>query len=76
MTKSNPVDETRIADPVELANRQPRANAKKGRRTAKAQKRRTRTKGAIGRENTGKFAGFGLEIAKAPRLSEENSIAY
>jgi hypothetical protein len=27
-------------------------------------------------ENTGKFADFGLEIAKAPRLLEENSIAY
>jgi hypothetical protein len=27
------------------------------------------------RENTGKFAIFGFEIAKAPRLSEENSIA-
>jgi len=26
-------------------------------------------------ENTGKFAHFGLEIAKAPLLSEENSIA-
>ena len=30
----------------------------------------------VSRENTGKFANFGLEIAKAPRLSEENSIAY
>jgi hypothetical protein len=30
----------------------------------------------VPRENTGKFANFGLEIAKAPRLSEENSIAY
>jgi hypothetical protein len=29
----------------------------------------------VPRENTGKFADFGLEIAKAPRLSEENSIA-
>jgi hypothetical protein len=28
------------------------------------------------RENTGKFADFGLESAKVPRLSEENSIAY
>jgi hypothetical protein len=27
------------------------------------------------RENTGKFADFGLEIAEAPLLSEENSIA-
>ena len=30
----------------------------------------------VPRENTGKFADFGLEIAKAPRLSAENSIAY
>jgi hypothetical protein len=30
----------------------------------------------VSRENTGKFAEFGLEIAKAPLLSEENSIAY
>jgi hypothetical protein len=30
----------------------------------------------VPRENTGKFADFGLQIAKAPLLSEENSIAY
>jgi hypothetical protein len=30
----------------------------------------------VPRENTGKFADFGLEIVKAPRLSAENSIAY
>jgi hypothetical protein len=30
----------------------------------------------VSRENTGKFANFGLEIAKAPWVSEENSIAY
>ena len=30
----------------------------------------------VPRENTGKFADFGLEIAKVPRLSEENSIPY
>jgi hypothetical protein len=30
----------------------------------------------VPRENTGKFTDFGLEIAKAPRLSEEDSIAY
>jgi hypothetical protein len=30
----------------------------------------------VSRENTGKFADFWLEIAKAPPLSEENSIAY
>jgi hypothetical protein len=28
---------------------------------------------SLTRENTGKFAIFGFEIAKAPRLSEENS---
>ena len=51
MAKSNPVDETRIADPVEPTKRQPRSNVKKARRTAKAQKRRTRRKGAIGSRN-------------------------
>jgi hypothetical protein len=30
----------------------------------------------VQRENTGKFADFGLEIAKEPRLSEENSISW
>ena len=48
MSKSNPVDETRIADPVEPANPQSRANVKKASRTAKAQKRRARSKGASG----------------------------
>jgi hypothetical protein len=48
MSKSNSVDETRIADPVEPANPQSRANVKKASRTAKAQKRRTRSKGASG----------------------------
>ena len=51
MAKSNPVDETRIADPVEPAKRQPRATVKKAGRTAKAQKRRTRRKGAVGSRN-------------------------
>jgi hypothetical protein len=45
MAKSNSVNETRIADPVEPAKRQPRATVKKA---AKAQKRRTRRKGAVG----------------------------
>jgi hypothetical protein len=27
----------------------------------------------VPRENTGKFADFGLEVAEAPRLSEENA---
>jgi hypothetical protein len=53
MAKSNPVDETRIADPAEP---QPRANLKKARRTAKAQKRRTRRKGAVGSRNAAKPA--------------------
>ena len=51
MTKSNPVNETRIADPVELAKRQPRATVKKAGGAAKAQKRRTRSKGAVGSRN-------------------------
>ena len=29
----------------------------------------------VTRENTGKFAIFGFEMAKATRLSDENSIA-
>jgi hypothetical protein len=51
MAKSNPVNETRIADPVEPAKRQPRATVKKAGGTAKAQKRRTRRKGALGIRN-------------------------
>jgi hypothetical protein len=51
MAKSNPVDETRIADPVEPAKPQPRANVKKARRTAKAQKRQPRRRGAVGGRN-------------------------
>ena len=47
MAKSNPIDETRIADPVEPAKRQSRPDMKRARRTAKAQKR-TRSKGAVG----------------------------
>jgi hypothetical protein len=57
MAKSNPVDETRIADPVEPAKRQPRASVKKAGVTAKAQKRRTRSKGAVGSRNGTKPAG-------------------
>jgi hypothetical protein len=48
MAKSNPVNDTRIADPVERAKHKSRANVKKAPRTAKAQKRRTRSKGAVG----------------------------
>ena len=51
MAKSKPVDQTRIADPVEPAKRQPRATVKKASGTAKAQKRRTRRKGAVSRRN-------------------------
>ena len=51
MAKSNPVDHTRIADPVQPAKRQPRPNVKKARRTAKAQKRRTLREGAVGARN-------------------------
>ena len=46
MAKSNPVDETRIADPVEPAKPQHRANVKKARKLAKARKGPTR-KGAV-----------------------------
>jgi hypothetical protein len=42
------VVEARIADPVEPAKRQPRATVKKAGGTAKAQKRLTRRKGAVG----------------------------
>jgi hypothetical protein len=48
MDKSNPGNETRIADPVEPAERQARPTLKKAGGTAKAQKRRTRRKGAVG----------------------------
>ena len=48
MAKSDPIDETRIADPVEPAKPQPRANLKKARKLEKAQKRRTRSKDALG----------------------------
>ncbi len=51
MAKSNSVDETRIEDPVESAKPQSRPDVKKARRTAKAQKRRTRSKGAVGSRN-------------------------
>jgi len=51
MAKSNPVDETRIVDPVEPAKRQPRPNVKKARKLAKAQGRRTRRKAAVGSRN-------------------------
>ncbi|MGB6909007.1 MAG: DUF3489 domain-containing protein [Methyloceanibacter sp.] len=52
MAKSNPVDETRIADPAEPAKPRSRPDVKKARRTAKAQKkRRTRSKGTVGSRN-------------------------
>ena len=51
MAKSNPVKETRIADPVEPAKPQSGANVKKARKLAREQKRRTRSKGAVGSRN-------------------------
>jgi hypothetical protein len=51
MPKSTSADETRTADPVELAKRQRRSNVKRAAGTAKAQKRRTRSKGAVGSRN-------------------------
>lgn len=51
MAKSNSVDEIRIAHPVEPAKRRSRPNVKKAGETAKAQKRRTRSKGAVGSRN-------------------------
>ena len=48
MPKSNPVDETRIADAVEPTKRQQRSHAKKAGRTTKARpKRQARSKGAV-----------------------------
>ena len=50
MAKSNPVDETRIAeiaDPVDPAKPRSRPNVKKARRTATAEKRRARSKEAV-----------------------------
>ena len=51
MAKSNPVDETRIADPVERTKRQRHSNAKKAAGTAKAPKQQRRRKSAIGSRN-------------------------
>jgi hypothetical protein len=48
MAKSNSVDKMRVADPVELAKRQSRPDVKRARKTAKAQKCRTRSKGTVG----------------------------
>ena len=48
MAKSNAVDVTRIANPAEPAKPQSRPKARK---LAKAQKRRTRGKGAVGSRN-------------------------
>jgi hypothetical protein len=48
MAKSNPVDQTRTADPAKPAKRQRRANAKKADGTTKAPKRQPRRKGAVG----------------------------
>jgi len=51
MAKSNSVDETRIADPVEPAKRQRRSNAKKAAGTAKAPKQQRRKKSTVGSRN-------------------------
>jgi len=68
MAKSNPVNETRFANPVEPAKRQSRANVKEARRTAKAQKRRTRSKDAIGgRNGTRPPSGKTDQTADLPR---------
>ena len=48
MAKSNPVDETTIADPVERTKRQRHSNAKKAPRTAKVPKQQRRRKSAVG----------------------------
>jgi hypothetical protein len=48
MSKPDPVDETRSADAVERTNRQRRLNAKERSKTAKAPKRQTRGKDAVG----------------------------
>ena len=51
MAKSHPVDETRIADPVERTKRQRRSNAEKAAGTAKAPKQQRRRKSAVGSRN-------------------------
>jgi hypothetical protein len=51
MTKSNPIDETRTADPAEPAKRQRRTNAKRADGTPKAPKRQPCSKGAVGSRN-------------------------
>ncbi len=56
MAKSNPVDETRIADPVERTKRQRHSNAKKVAGTAKAQKQQRRRKSAVGTRSGAKPA--------------------
>jgi hypothetical protein len=48
MAKSNPVDETRIVDPVERTKHQRHSNAKKAVGTAKAPKQQRRRKSAVG----------------------------
>jgi predicted Zn-dependent protease len=51
MAKSNPVDETRIADPVERTKRLRHSNAKKAAGTAKVPKQQRRRKSAVGSRN-------------------------
>ena len=59
MPKSNPVNETRIADAVEPAKRQQRSHAKKAGRTTKARpKRQARRKGAVASRSRAKLANW------------------
>ncbi len=59
MAKSNPVDETRIADPVEPTKRQQRSHVKKAGRTTKAKpKRQARRKGAVASRSRTKPANW------------------
>ena len=51
MAKSNSVDETRIADPVERTKRQRHSSAKKAAGTAKAPKQQHRRNSAVGSRN-------------------------
>jgi Protein of unknown function (DUF3489) len=51
MAKSNPVDETRIADPVERTKCQRHSNAKKAAGRAKAPKQQRRRKSTVGSRN-------------------------
>ena len=51
MPKSHPVDETRIAEPVERTKRQRHSNTRKAPGTAKVPKQHRRRKSAVGSRN-------------------------